>query len=68
VYLPFRTTHSRRPVGLSPARIDHIFVRCGDDDLPTLNMSACELAFAEPHDGIYASDHFGLVADLAPPT
>lgn len=50
------------------SRIDHIFVRCGDDDLPTLDVVACDLAFAEPHDGIYASDHFGLVADLSPRT
>lgn len=50
------------------SRIDHIFLRCGDDDLPTLDVVRCELAFAEQHDGIHASDHFGLVADFAPRT
>jgi endonuclease/exonuclease/phosphatase family metal-dependent hydrolase len=50
------------------SRIDHILLRCGDDDLPTLEVTRCELAFDEPHDGIYASDHFGLVADFDPRT
>jgi endonuclease/exonuclease/phosphatase family metal-dependent hydrolase len=45
-------------------RIDHIFVRCGRHGGPTLAISACELAFGEPVDGVWASDHFGLVADL----
>ena len=42
-------------------------VRCGDHG-PTLYVSACNLAFAEPRDGVWASDHFGLVADLAHPS
>lgn len=45
--------------------IDHIFVRCGQHGAPTLGIAACELAFDEPIDGVWASDHFGLVADLA---
>ena len=49
-------------------RIDHIFVRCGPHGGPTLRTSACELAFGEPIDGVWASDHFGLVADLALPS
>ena len=48
-------------------RIDYVFVRCGDHG-PTLYVSACNLAFAEPRDGVWASDHFGLVADLAHPS
>jgi endonuclease/exonuclease/phosphatase family metal-dependent hydrolase len=48
-------------------RIDHIFVRCGQHGGPTLRIAACELAFDEPRGGIWASDHFGLVADLALP-
>jgi endonuclease/exonuclease/phosphatase family metal-dependent hydrolase len=48
-------------------RIDHIFVRCGRHGGPTLRIAACELAFNEPITGIWASDHFGLVADLIVP-
>lgn len=44
--------------------IDHIFVRCGRHGGPTLGIAACELAFAEPVDGVWASDHFGVLADL----
>jgi len=47
--------------------IDHIFVRCGRHGGPTLQIVGCELAFNEPIGGIWASDHFGLVADLALP-
>jgi endonuclease/exonuclease/phosphatase family metal-dependent hydrolase len=48
-------------------RIDYVFVRC-DEDGPTLEISACALAFAEPVDGVWASDHFGVVADLEAPS
>ncbi len=48
-------------------RIDHIFVRCGQHGGPTLNISACELAFDKPVDGIWASDHFSVTADLTLP-
>jgi endonuclease/exonuclease/phosphatase family metal-dependent hydrolase len=48
-------------------RIDHILVRCGEHGGPTLAIAACELAFDEPIEGVWASDHFALVADLAPP-
>ena len=44
-------------------RIDYIFVRC-DDRGPTLPIIDCRLAFDQPVDGIWASDHFGVVADL----
>lgn len=47
-------------------RIDHILVRCGDDDMPTLAIAACELAFNRPMGETWASDHFGLVADFRP--
>jgi endonuclease/exonuclease/phosphatase family metal-dependent hydrolase len=49
-------------------RIDCIFVRCGEHGGPTLEVSACALAFDQPNDGVWASDHFGVVADLAIPT
>lgn len=48
-------------------QIDHIFVRCGPHGGPTLRIAACELAFAEPAAGVWASDHFGLAADLTLP-
>jgi endonuclease/exonuclease/phosphatase family metal-dependent hydrolase len=44
-------------------RIDYIMVRCGDHGA-SLDIRACELGFAHPVDGIWASDHFGVVADL----
>ena len=46
-------------------RIDYVFVRA-DEFGPTLVITGCELAFAEPVDGVWASDHFGVVADLTP--
>ena len=46
-------------------RIDYVFVR-GDENGPTLAVSACALAFAEAVNGVWASDHFGVLADLAP--
>lgn len=48
-------------------RIDYVMVRCGDHG-PTLDVTSCELVFDEPVDGVWASDHFGVVADLAVPT
>jgi endonuclease/exonuclease/phosphatase family metal-dependent hydrolase len=49
-------------------RLDYIFVRCGEHGGPTLAISACARIFHEPVDGVWASDHFGVVADLAVPT
>jgi hypothetical protein len=31
---------------------------------PTLDTAACSLAFDQPAGGVWASDHFGVVADL----
>lgn len=47
-------------------RIDYIFIRCGEHGGPTLAITACEPIFTEPVDGVWASDHFGLCADLRP--
>jgi endonuclease/exonuclease/phosphatase family metal-dependent hydrolase len=44
-------------------RIDHILVRCGNHG-PTLDVARCMLAFNAPVNGVWASDHFGVVADL----
>jgi endonuclease/exonuclease/phosphatase family metal-dependent hydrolase len=48
-------------------RIDYIFVRCGLHEGPTLSIRSCERAFDHPIDGTWASDHYGLVADLHRP-
>lgn len=46
-------------------RIDYVMVRCGDHGA-TLDVTDCLLAFDRPVDGVWASDHFGVVADLEP--
>jgi hypothetical protein len=38
-------------------------LRC-DDHGPTLDVRDCGRLFDEPRDGVWASDHFGVVADL----
>jgi endonuclease/exonuclease/phosphatase family metal-dependent hydrolase len=48
-------------------RIDYVFVRCGEHEGPTLEISSCERIFDQPLDGVWASDHFGLSVDLAVP-
>jgi endonuclease/exonuclease/phosphatase family metal-dependent hydrolase len=48
-------------------QLDYILVRCGEHGGPTLEITSCERIFAEPVDGVWASDHFGLVADLVLP-
>jgi len=48
-------------------RIDYIFVRFGEHGGQVLDIAACARIFDEPVDGVWASDHFGLVADLAIP-
>jgi endonuclease/exonuclease/phosphatase family metal-dependent hydrolase len=45
-------------------RIDYIFVRCSDHG-PTLDIAACERIFDTTSEGTWASDHFGVVADLS---
>jgi endonuclease/exonuclease/phosphatase family metal-dependent hydrolase len=47
-------------------RIDYVLVRC-DVHGPTLDVADCRQVFDEPVDGVWASDHIGLVADLAVP-
>jgi endonuclease/exonuclease/phosphatase family metal-dependent hydrolase len=48
-------------------RIDYILVRCGEHEGPTLEITRCARLFDEPVDNVWASDHFGLVADLDVP-
>lgn len=68
---PGHTFTPRNPMlsrGLWPMergrRIDHILVRCTGNG-PTLEPKSCSLLFAEPVDGVWASDHFGVTAGLA---
>jgi len=48
-------------------RIDYVMLRCGEHG-PTLDVSSSERIFDEPVEGVWASDHFGVVADLVVPT
>lgn len=48
-------------------RIDYVLVRCGRYGGPTLAVERCERMFTEPVGGVWASDHFGVLADLVPP-
>jgi endonuclease/exonuclease/phosphatase family metal-dependent hydrolase len=49
-------------------RLDYVFVRCGLHGGPTLEIIACERIFDHPIDGVWASDHFGVCADLDIPS
>jgi endonuclease/exonuclease/phosphatase family metal-dependent hydrolase len=46
-------------------RIDYVLVRCSDHG-PTLDIRRCERLFDESVDGVWASDHFGVTAELSP--
>jgi endonuclease/exonuclease/phosphatase family metal-dependent hydrolase len=48
-------------------RLDYVLVRVGLHGGPTLEIAACERVFDKPLQGVWPSDHFGLVADLVPP-
>jgi endonuclease/exonuclease/phosphatase family metal-dependent hydrolase len=48
-------------------RIDYILVRCCHHG-PTLDIAACSQIFDHAVDGVWGSDHFGVVADLVVPT
>jgi hypothetical protein len=48
-------------------RLDYILVRCGEHGGPTLIIRACSRVFDQPVEGVWASDHFGVVADLSLP-
>jgi endonuclease/exonuclease/phosphatase family metal-dependent hydrolase len=49
-------------------QIDHVLVRCRTHGLPTLDIRACERIFTEPVEFVWASDHFGVMADLVVPS
>jgi endonuclease/exonuclease/phosphatase family metal-dependent hydrolase len=46
-------------------RIDYLLVRCADHG-PTLRITGCQRVFDAPIGGSFASDHYGVVADLDP--
>jgi endonuclease/exonuclease/phosphatase family metal-dependent hydrolase len=48
-------------------RLDYVLVRCGEHGGPTLQITMCERIFDAPVDGVWASDHFGVMADLTIP-
>jgi endonuclease/exonuclease/phosphatase family metal-dependent hydrolase len=48
-------------------RIDYIMVRCLEHGGPSLAVDSCQLLHDRPVEGVWASDHFGLTADLVPP-
>jgi endonuclease/exonuclease/phosphatase family metal-dependent hydrolase len=45
-------------------QIDHLLVRSGRDGLAGLRIESCSRVHDEPIGGVWASDHFGLVAEL----
>lgn len=47
-------------------RIDHVLVRSGSHG-PTLQVVGCRRVLDGPVDGVWASDHYGVLADLALP-
>lgn len=47
-------------------RLDYVLVRCGEHGGPTLEVTGCDRFLDEPVDGVWASDHFGVVAELEP--
>ena len=69
---PGETFTPRNPIVADPdwpvRRIDYIMVRCGAHGGPTLAIKSCRLLFEGPIDGVWASDHFGVVADLMIPS
>jgi len=47
-----------------PRRIDYVFVR-GPDTLVRGKPLAARVVFDEPKDGVFASDHFGVIAEIS---
>jgi endonuclease/exonuclease/phosphatase family metal-dependent hydrolase len=45
-------------------RIDFVLVRCGEHGGPALAVDDCRIVLGAPVDGVQASDHYGVLADL----
>ena len=67
---PGETFTPRNPLVSAPdwpfRRIDYVLVRCAEQGSPSLAISDCRLAFDEQIEGAWASDHFGVLAELLP--
>lgn len=50
----------------SDRRIDYVMLRCGPHG-PTLRVTSCRRVLVEPVNGVQASDHYGVAADLTLP-
>jgi endonuclease/exonuclease/phosphatase family metal-dependent hydrolase len=48
---------------IPPRRIDYVLVRCVDRG-PTLRIVGCDRLFDHDVEGVWASDHFGVTAEL----
>jgi endonuclease/exonuclease/phosphatase family metal-dependent hydrolase len=48
-------------------RIDHILIR-SEAHGPRLDVAECRLVFEQASDGVWASDHFGVLAELRRPS
>jgi endonuclease/exonuclease/phosphatase family metal-dependent hydrolase len=63
---PGNPLHAQDEPGLDRGRrLDYVLVRCGGHG-PTLRIADCRRVFDRPVDGVWASDHYGVLADLAP--
>jgi endonuclease/exonuclease/phosphatase family metal-dependent hydrolase len=62
---PGNPLHAAQLPGWPYRQIDHILVRCGRSGSAGLEIEACDLVHDRPRNGIWASDHYGLVADLS---
>ena len=47
-------------------QIDHLLVRSGPDGLSALDVDSCSIVHDQPVNGVWASDHYGLLADFEP--
>jgi endonuclease/exonuclease/phosphatase family metal-dependent hydrolase len=48
-------------------QIDYIFLRFGAHGGEALDIAACDRIFDRPVEGVWATDHFGLIADFGLP-
>jgi endonuclease/exonuclease/phosphatase family metal-dependent hydrolase len=65
---PGHTYTPDNPIMVDPdwpfRRIDYVLVRCAEHGGTPLALRDCRLVLNAPRDGVQASDHYGLVADL----
>lgn len=64
---PANPLHAEQLPGWPYHQIDHLLVKCCRAGTASLRIDACERVFTEPVDGVWASDHYGLTADLYAP-